>query len=135
MTMMIAAEWGVGQVLWSIFWFFLFFLWIWLVISVFSDIMRSDMSGWAKAFWTIGIIVLPYLGVFLYLIVNGDEMNRRSVDDARAYEEGVQTYIRNVAGHSKSPSDELADLAALHKSGAISDREYDQAKSKVISGG
>lgn len=133
--MMIAQEWGVGQVLWSIFWFFLFFLWIWLVISVFSDIMRSSMSGGAKALWTIGIIVLPYLGVFLYLIVNGDDMNRRSVDEAKAYEEGVQSYIRNAAGQTKSPSDELADLAALHQSGAISDREYDQAKTKVIAGG
>ncbi len=133
--MVLANEFGVGQVLWSIFWFFLFFLWIWLVITVFSDIMRSDMSGWSKALWTIGIILLPYLGVFLYLIVNGDDMSRRSADEARAYEEGVQSYIRSVAGTSKSPSDELADLAALHQSGAISDREYDQAKSKVISGG
>jgi len=132
--MMIAAEWGVGQVLWSIFWFFLFFLWIWLVIAVFADIIRSDMSGWSKALWTIGIIVLPYLGVFLYLIVNGGDMNQRSADEAKAQEEGVQSYIRDVAGQSKSPSDELADLAALHQSGAISDREYDQAKSKVISG-
>ena len=133
--MIIAQEFGVGQVLWSIFWFFLFFLWIWLVIAVFSDIIRSDLSGWGKALWTIGIIILPYLGVFLYLIVNGSDMNRRSADEARAYEEGVQTYIRSVAGQSKSPSDELADLAALHNSGAISDREYDQAKAKVISGG
>ncbi|MGI9599449.1 MAG: SHOCT domain-containing protein [Acidimicrobiales bacterium] len=132
--MIIAAEWGVGQVLWSIFWFFLFFLWIWLVISVFADIIRSDMSGWGKALWTIGIIVLPYLGVFLYLIVNGSDMNQRSVNEARAYEEGVQKYIQDTAGQSKSPSDELADLAALHQSGAISDREYDQAKTRVISG-
>ena len=132
--MIFAQEFGVGEVLWSIFWFFLFFLWIWLVISVFGDIMRSDLSGWGTALWTIGIIVLPFLGVFLYLIVNGDDMNRRSADEARAYEEGIQSYIRNVAGHAKSPSDELADLAALHNSGAISDREYDQAKAKVISG-
>ena len=133
--MIVAQEWGVGQVLWSIFWFFLFFLWIWLVISVFADIIRSDMSGWGKALWTIGIIVLPYLGVFLYLIVNGANMQRRSTEEAVAYEEGVQNYIRSVAGQSKSPSDELADLAALHHSGAISDREYDQAKARVIAGG
>jgi hypothetical protein len=132
--MMIAAEWGVGQVLWSIFWFFLFFLWIWLVITVFADIIRSDMSGWSKALWTIGIIALPYLGIFVYLVANGADMSQRSADDAKAYDEGVQAYIRDAAGQSKSPSDELADLAALHKSGAISDREYDQAKTKVISG-
>jgi len=132
--MILANEWGVGEVLWSIFWFFLFFLWVWLVISVFGDIMRSSMSGWSKALWTIGIIVLPYLGVFLYLIVNGDDMNRRTADEARSYDEGVQAYIRSVAGQAKSPSDELADLAALHQSGAISDREYDQAKAKVVAG-
>ncbi|MCP4223954.1 MAG: SHOCT domain-containing protein [Actinomycetia bacterium] len=132
--MIFAQGWGVGQVLWSIFWFFLFFLWIWLIIAVFSDIMRSELSGWGKALWTIGIIVLPYLGIFLYLIINGGDMNRRSANEAKAYEEGVQSYIRNVAGQGKSPSDELADLAALHHSGAINDREYDQAKAKVISG-
>jgi len=132
--MVIAQVWGVGQVLWSIFWFFLFFLWIWLVISVFSDIMRSQMSGWSKALWSVAIIILPYVGIFIYLIANGDDMSRRSENEAHAYDEAVQNYIRNVAGQPKSPSDELADLAALHQSGAISDREYDQAKTKVISG-
>jgi len=128
----LAQEWGVGQVLWSIFWFFLFFLWIWLVIAVFADIIRSDMSGWSKALWTVGIIILPFLGVFLYLIVNGDDMNRRSAEDAQAYDDSVQEYIRNAAGQSKSRSDELADLSALHKSGALSDDEYSSAKAKVI---
>ena len=132
--MLIAQQWGVGQVLWSLFWFFLFFVWVSLVISIFSDIIRSEMSGVSKAVWTIVIIFLPYLGVFAYLIANGDDMARRRAAEARSYEEGVQTYIRSVAGQSKSPSDELADLAALHNSGAISDREYDQAKAKVISG-
>jgi hypothetical protein len=132
--MLIAQEWGVGQVLWSIFWFFLFFLWIWLVISIFADIIRSDMSGWSKALWTIGIIFFPLLGVLVYLIANGSEMHKRTQEQADAYDEGVQSYIRDVAGQPKSPSDELADLAALHQSGAITDREYDQAKAKVISG-
>ena len=76
--MFIAAEFGTGQVFWSILWFFLFFMWIWLVIRVFADIIRSSMSGWSKALWTIGIIALPFLGVFLYLIVNGGDMNRPS---------------------------------------------------------
>ena len=63
---MLAAEWGVGQVLWSMLWFFLFFLWIWLVISIFADIIRSkDMGGVAKAIWSIFIIFVPYLGVFM----------------------------------------------------------------------
>jgi len=70
-----AAEFGTGQVLWSMFWFFMFFIWIWLLIVIFSDIFRSDdLSGWGKALWTLFVIVLPYLGVFVYLIARGSQM-------------------------------------------------------------
>jgi hypothetical protein len=130
--MLFAGEFGTGEALWSILWFFLFFLWIWLVITIFADIIRSSMSGWGKALWTIGIIVLPYLGVFLYLIVNGGDMNKRSEDDARAYDEAAQAYIRQAAGTSASPADELAKLADLHTAGKLSDTEYEQAKAKVF---
>ncbi len=132
--MMIAAEWGTGEVLWSILWFFLFFMWIWLVISIFSDIIRAhDMSGWAKAFWTIGIIVLPFLGVFLYLIVNGNSMNERAVEAAKANEAAMQDYIRQAAG-TADPADQLSKLADLHNAGKLSDSEYEQAKAKVVAG-
>ena len=81
-----AAEFGTGQVLWSMFWFFLFVLWIWLIIVVFSDIIRSDdMSGWGKAGWSVLIIFLPFLGVFMYLIVRGDSMGARSAGRAAYY--------------------------------------------------
>ena len=76
---MLAAEWGSGQVFWSILWFFLFPIWIWLLITCFADIFRSDdLGGWGKALWSIFIIVLPYLGVFVYLIVRGGRMGRGS---------------------------------------------------------
>ena len=75
--MQLAAEFGTGQVLWSIIWFFLFFIWIMLIFQVFGDIFRSHNSGVSKALWTIGIIFLPYLGVFLYLIVHGSGMAQR----------------------------------------------------------
>ena len=69
------AEFGTGQVFWSMLWFFLFFIWIWLLIVVFGDIFRShDLSGWGKALWTIFVIFLPYLGVFVYLIARGHKM-------------------------------------------------------------
>ena len=72
------AEFGTGQVLWSMLWFFLFLIWIWLLIVVFADIFRSsDLSGWGKALWTLFIIVLPYLGVFVYLIARGGTMQER----------------------------------------------------------
>jgi len=77
MTQLI-AEFGTGQVLWSMLWFFLFFIWIWLLIVVFADIFRSaDLSGWGKALWTIFVILLPYLGVFVYLIARGGTMHQR----------------------------------------------------------
>ena len=132
--MSIAAEFGTGQVLWSILWFFLFFLWIWLLITIFSDIMRSSLSGWGKALWTIGIIVLPFLGILLYLIVNGGDMNEREAEQAQATDDATQAYIRQAAGTSASIADELSKLADLHSAGTISDSEYEQAKSRVVAG-
>ena len=85
---MIAAEWGTGQVFWSLLWFFLFFIWLWMLIVVFGDIFRSDdLSGWGKALWSIFIIVMPYLGVFVYLIARGGKMATRAAVDAKAQEE------------------------------------------------
>ena len=111
---MILAEFGSGQVLWSIFWFFLFFMWIWLVISIFGDIIRSDdLSGVAKALWSLAIIFMPYLGVFIYIIARGGQMGERQVQTMQAQEQAAQSYIRDVAG-SSSTADELAKLADLH---------------------
>ncbi len=130
--MLLAAEFGTGQVLWSILWFFLFVMWISLVFSVFGDIMRSEMSGWSKALWTFAIVFLPFLGVFLYLIVNGGKMGERSVEAAEAQQEAVDGYIRDVA--STSASDELSKLADLHTAGKLTDSEYTAAKAKVLAG-
>ena len=81
---MIATEWGTGQVFWSFLWFFLFFIWIWLLIVVFGDIFRShDLSGWAKALWIIFIIIVPYLGVFVYLIARGHKMQEHAMKRRR----------------------------------------------------
>ncbi len=133
--MSFAAEFGTGQVLWSILWFALFVLWIYLLITVFSDIMRArDLSGWGKALWAVAIIILPLLGIFLYLIVNGDKMHRRDEEDARAAEEARQRYVREAAAASTSTADELDALARLHEDGTLSDDEYDRAKSKVVNG-
>ena len=74
--MFVLAEWGVGQLFWSMLWFFLFFIWIWLLIMVFADIFRShDLGGFAKALWVIFVIVVPFLGVFVYLIARGHKMS------------------------------------------------------------
>jgi hypothetical protein len=95
---MIAAEWGSGQVLWSLVWFFLFVAWVTLIFSVFGDIMRSrSMSGFGIALWVFAIIALPFLGVFLYLIVNGGNMADRTVRD-EADEEFGAARAKVVAG-------------------------------------
>src|SRR5688572_23066095 len=86
--MLVAAEWGTGQVFWSMMWFFLFFIWIWLLIVVFGDIFRSpDLSGWGKALWTIFVILVPYLGVFVYLIARGHKMGEHAAEAARQQDE------------------------------------------------
>jgi hypothetical protein len=72
----------VLDLFWAMLWFFLFIVWIWLLISIFADLFRSDSSGWAKAFWVIFVIVLPFLGVLVYLIVNGGKMRERSIESA-----------------------------------------------------
>ena len=99
--MKVLAEFGSGQVFWSMLWFFLFFIWIWLLITVFADIFRSpDMGGGAKALWTIFVIVLPYLGVFVYLIARGHKMQEHAVAQAQAQDEAARQYIQSVAGGS-----------------------------------
>jgi putative oligomerization/nucleic acid binding protein/phospholipase D-like protein len=115
-------------VFWSMLWFFLFFIWIWLLIVVFSDIFRShDLGGWGKALWTIFVIFMPYLGVFVYLIARGHKMQEHAMDAAKQQE----AYIRQVA-NSGSAADELAKLADLKAKGAISDAEFEQAKAKLL---
>jgi hypothetical protein len=131
---MLAAEFGSGQVLWSIFWFFLFFMWIWLVITVFADIMRShDLSGWAKALWAFFIIFLPYLGVFVYLIARGSKMTEHAAKAAEDQDAAMRAYIRDAAGSGGS-ADELAKLADLHANGTLDDDEYAKAKARVLGG-
>ena len=126
---MLANEFGTGQVFWSMLWFFLFFIWIWLLITVFADIFRShDMGGFAKFLWVIFVIFLPYLGVFVYLIARGHKMSEHAMEAAQAQ----QDYIRQVAGTSASPADELARLADLKAQGVIDDAEFQRLKAKAI---
>ena len=131
--MVLAAEWQVGQVLWSMMWFFLFVMWIMLIFSVFGDIIRNgDMGGWSKAIWTIGILFFPFVGVMIYLIVHGGSMGERQIQAANAKEEALQGYIRQTAGSGVSDADELAKLADLHATGRLTDEEYQATKARLI---
>jgi hypothetical protein len=131
--MPLASDFGTGQVFLSMLWFFLFFIWIWLLIVVFSDLFRShDLGGWSKALWVIGIIILPYLGVLLYLIVRGHKMAEHAQQAAKEQDAAARAYIQQAAGTSASPSDELARLADLKQQGVIDDAEFQRLKAKVL---
>ena len=131
---MLAAEFGTGQVFWSMLWFFLWIIWIWLLIVIFGDIFRSDdLSGWGKALWSIFVIFLPYLGVFVYLIARGHKIQEHHVREAQAQEAAMRQYVQNVAGSGGGgTADEIARLADLRDRGVISEAEFQQAKTKAL---
>jgi type VI protein secretion system component VasK len=130
---MLGADFGSGQVFWSFLWFVMFFIWIWLLIVVFSDIFRShDLSGWAKAAWVIFVIVFPYLGVFVYLIARGRHMTEHAIEAAQAQDAAQRAYIQETAGTAASPADELHRLADLKDRGVIDDAEFQKLKAKVV---
>ena len=96
--MVVASDFGTGEVFLSMLWFVLFFIWIWLLIMVFSDLFRShDLGGWAKALWVIGIIIFPYLGVLVYLIARGGKMHEHAIASCSGAGRGVQA-VRPVGG-------------------------------------
>ena len=117
---------------WATLYIFLVIVWFWLLISIFADIFRSDVSGWAKAGWTIFVIVLPFLGILIYLIVNGGKMQERSMKHAADYEQAQRAYIPDVAGGGTSNADELAKLKALHDQGVLTDDEFVTQKAKLL---
>jgi hypothetical protein len=117
---------------WAMLWFFLFFAWIWLLISVFGDIFRSDdMGGGAKAGWVILVVLVPFFGVFVYLIARGGSMAERNMERAAASAQAQQEYIRQVASTS-STADELTKLADLHSRGLLTDDEFNAQKAALL---
>ena len=133
--MMAASDWGTGQVFLEMLYFFLFIIWIWLLIVVFGDIFRShDIGGFAKAIWVIFVIILPYLGVFVYLIARGGKMAEHAQQAAQAQNAAFTQAVQQAAGTTGSTADELARLADLKANGTITDAEFEPAKAKAISG-
>ena len=130
----LAAEFGTGQVFWSFLWFMMFFIWIWLLIIVFSDIFRSrDLSGWAKALWVIFVIILPYLGVFVYLIARGSKMQEHAAQAAQAQDAAMRQYVQDTVQDGTSTADELSKLADLKAKGVIDDAEFERLKAQALS--
>jgi hypothetical protein len=128
---MVLAE-TFWQVIWTIFIFFLWVIWIWLLITVFIDIFRNhESSGWAKAGWSVFIILLPFLGVFIYLIAEGGDMAKRSQKEAQAAQGDFDSYVKSVAAQT-DPAEQIAKAKQLLDSGAITQAEYDALKAKAL---
>jgi hypothetical protein len=120
------------DVFFSMLWFFLFIAWIWLLISVYADIFRSpDLSGPAKALWVVLVLVLPYIGVFAYLIARGGSMHERTAERSAAAEQAAASYIREVAA-VPSPADELVKLAELRDRGVLTEDEFAHQKRQIL---
>ena len=118
----------------TMLYFFLFIIWIWLLIMVFVDIFRSrDMGGWAKALWVIFVIILPFLGVFVYLIARGGKMHERAAQEAAEQQKAFDAYVKEAAGTAgTSSADQLSKLAGLKSQGVITDAEFEEQKSKIL---
>ena len=130
---MLASTWGTGEVFLSMLYFFLFFIWIWLLIYIFMDIFRShDMGGFAKALWVVFVLVLPVIGILVYLIARGHKMSEHAMQDAQAQDAAAKAYIRDAAGTSASPAEEIAKLSELKDKGVIDEGEFQRLKAKAL---
>jgi uncharacterized membrane protein YcjF (UPF0283 family) len=129
--MLIAADYPFLDVFWTMIIFFCWVIWIWIVITVFSDLFRRhDISGWGKAAWVVFVIVLPFLGVLVYLIAQHDGMRERSVKQAQAQQQAFDEYVREAAGGSAA---EIAKAKELLDAGTITQAEFDALKAKALS--
>lgn len=132
---MIVATWQVGQLFWSMLWFFLFFMMIWVVVLVFSDIFRSrDLGGWSKALWTLFVIFTPWLGVFVYLVARGNGIADRRMERAYGAESPMGYYPPPtvVTAGQPSPAGDLSALVDLRDRGVIDDAEFQAMKTRVV---
>ena len=129
---MLAYDYPFLDIFWTMMIFFCWIIWFWLLITVFTDLFRRhDTSGFAKVLWIIFVIVLPFLGVFIYLIVNHDGMTQRTMDQAKAQRAQMDDYVRDVAG-SGGAAGEIEKAKGLLDSGAITQAEFESIKAKAL---
>ena len=131
---MIAYDYPLLGFFWSMLILFLWIAWIFLLIRVFADIFRNrKMGGVGKAVWSIFVILVPFLGVLIYLIVHGRDMTERDIEQAAAQKEAFDSYVRQTAGATgTNTADELTKLAALRDQGVITPAEFDAQKTKLL---
>ena len=129
--MVIAADYPLMDVLWSMIIFFFWVIWIWIVITVLIDIFRRhDISGWAKAAWLVFVVILPWLGVLVYLIAQHDGMRERSMKHAQAQQQAFDSYVRDTAGGGAAG--DIAKAKELLDTGAITQAEFEALKAKAL---
>ncbi|HEY6835336.1 MAG TPA: SHOCT domain-containing protein [Gaiellaceae bacterium] len=129
---MLASSYPFLDVMWTMLVFFAWVIWFWLLITVFADLFRRhDTSGWMKAVWIIFVIIVPFLGVLVYLIAESKGMAERNVKDVQQAQAQTDDYIRSVAAQS-DPAEQIAKAKQLLDSGAISNAEYDAIKQKAL---
>src|SRR4051794_32237102 len=130
--MVLAADYPFLSVLWSMFVFFAFVIWIWMLFAVIGDVFRRhDLSGWGKVGWTLLLVVLPYFGVFIYLIAHGSDMAKRSAKQASDNQAQFDDYVRNVA-EGEGPAAEIDRAKKLLDSGTITEAEFVAIKQKAV---
>ena len=128
--MLIAADYPFMDVLWSMIIFFFWVIWIWIVVTVLVDIFRrDDIGGWAKAAWVIFVVILPWLGVLIYLIAQHDGMRERRIREVQDQKQAFDQYVRDAAGGSAA---EIAQAKQLLDSGAITQDEFAAIKAKAL---
>ena len=131
---MLASSYPVLDAFLTMLYFFLFIIWIWLLIMVFIDVFRShDIGGLAKALWVIFIIILPFLGVLVYLIARGGKMHERAAQEAARQQKAFDQYVRQTAATpGSSTADQLSKLAELKNQGVLSEAEFEAEKAKIL---
>jgi hypothetical protein len=128
-----AQDYPLLNLFWTMLWLFIWILWIFLLVRIILDIFRSDdLGGWSKALWVIFIIILPFIGVLVYLIARGSGMQKRDVRDARAADQEMRSYIRSAAATPASTAEELSKLASLRDQGVLTEAEFDTQKAKLL---
>ena len=131
--MVIAADYPFMNVLWSMIIFFAWVAWIWILIMILTDVFRRhDIGGWTKALWTIFLVVIPFLGVLVYLVAQHDGMAERQQKDVQAQQAQFDSYVRQAAGTGGGPASEIEKAKALLDSGAITQSEFDTLKAKAV---
>ena len=128
---MLAADYPFMDVFWTMILFFFWVAWIWMLILIFSDVFRRDISGWAKAAWCLFVLVLPFLGAFVYLIADGKGMAERRVRDVQVSQANLDQHIRAVAADGGSAG-EIERAKQLLESGTINQTEFERLKAKAL---